>query len=745
MALSITSLRRWFAGGAILVVVIVAGVYFYARHRVQNALKQVPEKIGLEIKQSATGFSISKSEQGRTLFKIEASKAVQFKEGERAELHDVTITVYGRDSRRYDQIYGKDFEYDARSGNVTAKGEIEIDLEANPAGMLNPDQAAPKELKNPIHLKTSGLVFNQKTGDAYTNEEVEFRLPQASGSALGVSYAGHSNVLTLKSNLAIRAANGAEIKAASGSITRNPREVVLDHPRVRLPDRECESDRATLFLSSDNKLDRVLAAGNVKVASQEQPANVHSDQLEIIVAKEHDRLRTAVFSGNVVAGGSDGQAEMNAGRLTLDFSGKNVLKAARAEENVTLRQQPAAGAKAGQEMELMAQAVDLIPSAAKHLERAETSGTAQITIRSDGAGQASRTVVTAGKFVAHFDDSGRLSTMDGSPNAEIRSQNSGQQDRISVSQNVHAIFRPGGGIESIEQQGNVSYTDGERKAWGDRALYTPADQMLVVSGSPRVAEGGMSTTARTMRLNRATGEALADGDVKSTYSDLKAQPDGALLASSSPIHVTAKSMTVHGTAAIALYTGGARLWQDANVVEASSIEFDRDRRSVSAHGAGAHSVSTVLIQNDQSGNPVAVAIRSSGLTYTDNQRQAHFDGEVVVTSADATITAKQADAFLEARGKTQQLKSSTPAGKLDKIVAQGNVVITQPSRRATGEKLVYDAPDDKFVLSGGPPSIFDAEHGKITGVSLTFYRHDDTVLVEGNTSSPAVTQTRVAR
>jgi hypothetical protein len=49
------------------------------------------------------------------------------------------------------------------------------------------------------------------------------------------------------------------------------------------------------------------------------------------------------------------------------------------------------------------------------------------------------------------------------------------------------------------------------------------------------------------------------------------------------------------------------------------------------------------------------------------------------------------------------------------------------------------------VLTGGPPSIFDAEHGKITGVSLTLYRTDDRVVVDGNSSSPAVTETRVER
>ena len=69
----------------------------------------------------------------------------------------------------------------------------------------------------------------------------------------------------------------------------------------------------------------------------------------------------------------------------------------------------------------------------------------------------------------------------------------------------------------------------------------------------------------------------------------------------------------------------------------------------------------------------------------------------------------------------------------------------QSGRRAVGQQLVYTAADDKFVLSGGSPSIFDAERGKTTGVSLTFFRRDDRVLVDGEASSPVVTQTRVAR
>src|SRR5207237_5924508 len=128
------------------------------------------------------------------------------------------------------------------------------------------------------------------------------------------------------------------------------------------------------------------------------------------------------------------------------------------------------------------------------------------------------------------------------------------------------------------------------QAWASSARYTPGDQMLVLNGNPRVQSGGMATTADRMRINRMTGEALAEGEVKSTYSELREQPSGALLASSSPIYVTASSMTAHSSPGVALYSGSVRLWQDANMIEAPTIQFDRDRRFVVAQGTSAQPV-----------------------------------------------------------------------------------------------------------------------------------------------------------
>ncbi|HEV2716994.1 MAG TPA: LptA/OstA family protein, partial [Terriglobales bacterium] len=374
----------------------------------------------------------------------------------------------------------------------------------------------------------------------------------------------------------------------------------------------------------------------------------------------------------------------------------------------------------------------------------------------------------------------------GAPNARIISSAPGQPDRVSTSDSVDAAFLPQGGIDSITQQGSVAYTDGQQpekrlQAWANFARYTPADQMLLLTDSPRIANGGMATTAKAIHINRSTGDALADGGVKSTYNELKEQPDGALLASSSPIHVTARSMTAHNTPGVVLYSGNARLWQDANIIEAPTIQFDRDRRSVTAQGTSAQPVQTILVQaekvqaekmqaekvqtgeaptrNTRSDEKIGgkqtvnaaqpagsspISITGSRLTYVDSERRIHYEGGVVAKGADFTASAKTVDAYLLSRSQTSNPQAFTGPGQLDHMVAQDNVVIQQANRRADGQKLVYTVAEDKFVLTGGPPSIFDAEQGKITGVSLTFFRRDDRVLVEGGTSTPVVTQTRVA-
>ena len=808
MPLKVYRLRRVLAVTAIALTLVVAGMYFYARSKATNALKTFPGKIGFDIKQTANGFQFSKSNGNRTLFTVQASDVKQFKLNGNAELHNVNIVLYGRDSSRFDQIYGDDFAYDQKTGDVISRGDVQIDLVANPAGETSPDQTTPKEVKNPIHLKTRNLVFNRDTGNAATDERVEFRTPQASGSAVGVTYAGKSNTLTLASqiHIVLSGTTPAVLEAEHGVITNDPRQIILDHAHLVRDDGTVRADQATFYLSSDNHVQRVLAVGDVNTdtrpsstkgsrgrngSAAKQEIHGRSDQADFLLVNGEDLLHTAILTGNVhIEQSGTEPVKGEAGRVVVDFAGQNEVQKIHALDGAHLLQNANVSSADGkadgsgkQDFDLTAPAIDFFVDQGRVLKHAVTLGAAKITITdaqpspaastslaaSNRSGQ--KTVVTADRFDADFlteDGSTRLGTVHGAPNARIVNSDSGQPDRVSTSDLVIATFLPQGGIDSITQKGNVAYSDGQTpdkrmQAWANSGRYTPADQLLVLTGNPRVANGGMQTTANTIRINRASSESVADGDVKTSYSELKEQPDGALLASSSPIHVTARTMTAHGKAGAALYEGNARLWQDANVIEAPSIEFERDRRFVTAQGTAAHLVQTVLAQTEKDGQHKPfdlgkagktsagraqtglVAITALKLTYADSERKVHYEGGVVAKGSDFTASSKTADAYLLPRSETSTNQAATGPGQLDHMVAEGNVKVQQPNRRAEGEKLVYTAADDKFVLTGGPPSIFDAEQGKITGVSLTFFRRDDRVLVEGEASTPVVTQTRVAR
>jgi lipopolysaccharide export system protein LptA len=246
-------------------------------------------------------------------------------------------------------------------------------------------------------------------------------------------------------------------------------------------------------------------------------------------------------------------------------------------------------------------------------------------------------------------------------------------------------------------------------------------------------------------------------------------------------------MVSHRDPGNATYTGNARLWQTSSLVQAPIIQFDRDTRTVVAQGTPDYRVSTVFIQSDSKGKQTPVHIVSDHLTYSDNERTAFFKGAVVAKSEDATLTSDESEVYLLPQssttsggstakkdpvrpGNTAEIDRATTAtsgpepktsqsnqsqtaakdqppgsNKIEKIVADGHVVVIQPTRRALGSHLVYTTLDDRFVLTGGSPSIFDAERGKVTGDSLTFYKRDDRVLVEGKANSPAFTETRVAR
>jgi lipopolysaccharide export system protein LptA len=798
MPIDIPRLRYGFAVAALLSIVSVAGLYFYARIHT-TSMAEPPKKIPHGVQQNTRGFSLSKSEGGHTLFTVRAESATQYNEGDRAELKDVKIVVYGRQSNRFDQIYGSDFLYDPQSGDVVSKGVVHMDLQSYDVAVPHADQAPPTELRNPVHLVTRGLAFNQKTGDASTTERVDFSTPQAIGWAVGVHYYAKQSELLLDSDVHITTLtpNPVEISAQRGLMSKQPRQVVLYEAHLVRQDTSVDAAQLSMFLRPDDSIDDIRATGGVdSTTTGATTAHVHAPEGVLYLKGRNNELQTADLTGGTTfdTGGVSamyGSAE----RIHMEFGGQNLLQKLHLQGDVKVIEPPKPGGGAGsppsppvpagstlsgQTTALNANALDLWLVQGNQLQRAETSPNAQITLIPQKSSPAQpalpaagtlmsspeRTVITAGKFYASFRNN-HMSSLIGKPDARIVSFAAGQGNRVSTSRLLEVTFLPNGEMSEATQRDSFQYRETlpngtERSASAQLAVHSFVTDILTLRGSPRMTEGGMTTTAHVLRMDRKNGNASAENDVKTTYNDVKPQPGGALLASGDPIHITAHTMTAQQASGTAHYAGSARLWQGTNVIEAPTIDFDRNQRTVVALGGsdagGANSpsgsgrqdwkpVRTLLTQPDKNGKQSPVKVTSSRLNYADFQHRAQFEGNVLVRSIDGTLAADQATVyFLPAlAGQTRSSTIGAQAGQVDRMIAEGNVVLQQPQRRATGRQLTYTAAQDEYVLVGGPPSFYDAEHGTVNGSALTFYNRDDKVLVEGAEGSRAVTHTRVSK
>ena len=760
MPVSIPRLRIWFAVMALAAVAVVTGFYLRARFEMRSALKNLPGKLGIEIQQTSEGFSLSKSEGGHTLFTIRASKATQFKQGGHAELHNVDIIVYGRKSDRFDQIYGDDFEYDPQAGTMVSRGEVHIDLQGNAEGEKLNDQALPREMRNPIHLRTEGLTFNQHTGLAETAGAVDFRVPQAAGTAHGATYDSKNNELTLQAAIDIRTEGqrSTRIQAVHGTITKTPRVLTMESAELSDAQRTVRADHATLDLAADNSIQQIHAAGNVRL-NESGGVQLQAPLGELKLGAKNT-VESAFFSGGVDFESPKEAASGHSGEMRMSFvqeaakqrngSGSTAqLKTIYASQGATLRQAAREGSKNPQTLAMSSDAMTFALSDGRLFRSAQTGGPGQLIIRAAGGKSAGeQTVIDAQLFTAEFGDENRLRTAHGTGQVRVNSHAPGQPDKLSTSDTLVAHFTPAGEISRVVQEGNFRFKEGQvsksepggRTSTAERGIYSALDDSVTLQGDPRTVDGGTTVTADSIRLLRGSGEMFALGNVKTTYSELTVEPNGALLATADPVHATAHAMNALQSSGLAHYSGAARLWQGSNIVEAQSIDFDQKARTIVAQGDRRRPVSSVFLQVDPKGRASILVVTAPRLNYTDHERQARYSGGVTAHGEDGVMTADHADVFLNAAGASR----STGPSQLDHITANTGVLVQQRERRAEGEKLLYTAATQKWVITGGSPMLSDPVNGTVRGDSLTFYSRDDRVVVEGEGSSRAVTHTHVS-
>lgn len=798
MPLSVARLRQGILILAALLVAVLIGFFAYARYRFHRLERDLPSRLGINIQQTANGYTYSQSSQGHTLYTIHASKLIQYKQGGNATLHDVSITLYGPPgSNRTDRIYGSDFDYDAKDQIVSAKGVVAIDLQ----GFGDGDKSASPQ--NMIHVKTSGLVFNQKTAQADTSQHTEFSFPKASGSSIGAHYNSKTGVLILDSHVELAMdtnGNTAFVQASHAQVVRESKEAFLLDPRTEYQSGKASSDSAIVTFRSDGSTQTIDADGHVRFMTADGAVITTSKSVTQLNGKSQPTQADMNGGVNFVSTTPEESMHGTAVSGTLTFGNNSMLKHAQFRDAVTFVDQLLTLANdpkgsASRQMEASKLDVDFAPGPdAKRAiaQKALATGNASVhlhTIPSKGSQEL--TTISGDQLLALFTpDGSAIRQLNGAGSTKIvdvakdGSTNTSAGDRLAVTFDVSkpaeskvqkraSRTAQSSQVETATQDGHVILTQTPQKkadsaavpatltAWAQHSEYHASDQILHLTGSPRLYDGqSLQMSANSVDFHRDTGDASAVGQVKATYAEQKTPneaspaPAGPALGGGGPVHVTSDHAFMRHASDVSIFYGtnstDARIWQGANSILAPVLELTRTPQSLKAYGAPGSTgpvVDANLTSTGANHQQGTVRVHSDTLVYSDVDRRADFHGDVMAEDSSGVVHANQAEVYLTPTQKTAARPPNNQQAQLDHIVATGHVVLTQPGRRGFGERLVYTADDGRYVLTGTPgkpPRIVDAIKGTTIGGTLIFNSQDDSVVVSGGQSS-AVTETRTPK
>ncbi|MGH9416047.1 MAG: LptA/OstA family protein [Terriglobales bacterium] len=787
----VVRLRRLLAAALVVGAVAVGADYVRVRRRGEREFTRRPgaqvAALGLDIEQSAAGVTISKSEQGRPVFRITAARAEKLRSGGRDMLHQVSIQVYGEDGRESEHISGQQFAYNEHSGELTAAGPVQV--------ALNPE-AAPGGAAPPLQLSLQQLDFNVTQGRG-SAQGIRFRYGSSQGTAAAAALDSRKATVELSGGVRLRwpRPGQGDVTASSGAASLErliPRaqaaapaaasvEVTLrQNARVESAgerSERLEADVVHLRFGANRGLQQAAAAGHVRLAS-----DAPGRQLQLTAGQASARFSGGAqpalrqmelwdgVHGDEQAGARS--AQLQAGAMTLWFGAGQQLERIQARQQAQVRLgQPGAVGAAGT-LAAPTLVFAFAPSAAnagaaavEHLSAIETQGRA-LLVR--GADQA-----WADHLQVQFDPRQQPERVTAAGDVELRQQTPGGI-RTSRSDRLMLTFAPAPGAEPQLAQATASgqvmvrtLAAGGRSGghapdpggWvsADQVNYDAGRQRAVLDGHVRGGQGASTFSAR-----HAVWTEAADGSAR-----LQATGAVAVSTLAGGAGLSAPGLTPGATAVItarqldwrqppgktapaagragallgprsgvARFRGGVRLIEAPNLLQAGELQFDTAAQTLAATGgvtttllapAAASPASPVQALARRGGrlagtvgeaNPAAVTITATSLHYSGATQQALYSGAVHMRLGASLMDAPQ----LLVRMARQ------PAG-IERAVAGEGVKLTEPGRIATGKQLTYVAASGQVTMTGDSPSIFDAEHGKISGDPLTFSLVNDEIQV----------------
>jgi lipopolysaccharide export system protein LptA len=758
---------------AILLALVVAGVYLRNLYLAKQAAKKAPPAVPPSIQQQSNEFSYSKVEGQRTIYTIRASRTTEFKEGSRNLLEDVDIAVYGKKGERSDTLRTRACDFISNTGKISCLGEVQIKLQAN-----NGRSGA----ANAIEVATSGVSFDRDSGEARTDKPVTFRWPAGQGSALGVLYDSNSGTLNLAHSVDLNLSPSKSapqekpedktdaLPGKSLHLTGNSMAFHRDSHMVQLQGEvhaqqtahEFTAENLLLVLDGDFHAQRLVASGHpqLRETDPQSPISIAAD--EIASGMRPDGSVESIDATGSVQGSRTtpaGEDAIHAGHVRLDMAtSQNLPRLLTASGGVTLTSTSAVANGGTRRVE--SDALEIHFSNDSHerqalIESVNTLAPARVVWQSSAmlnGKPVQQTMRMNGKQMnLKFGPANQLQQLMSSGDVEVTRKLGDAPEQTTASRELIANFSSAGEWSTIDQVGDVHFRDGLRVGQGDRAHADRASNAVTLDGSVIIADATTRTTARSATFSQGSNTLRADGKVVTT--ELNAGSGGIPNFAPEPAHVSADHLmadTAHGHA---IYSGGGRLWQGPTVIQADTIELDNPTHMLTARGnvrgvfpeaAWSPSarqtseqihIQTPIQKTSRAGNSGTALghVKGGLLTYWEAESRARIEQDARADSQQGSIQASQIDLYFSSVGMANVNK------QLSKAVATGDVAISQQDRRGTSDRAEYTAAEGKFVLSGGNPTLYSSTGDTTTGRQLTFFFADDRIVVDSADGAKTVT------
>jgi lipopolysaccharide export system protein LptA len=769
-------LGRWLILAAILSIIAFVGDTYW-RHRAtffKGAL-DAPTALAAGMDEVDKDWCHKEADGARQAFEICASDARALTNPSRMELDHLKLKLYHKNETEYDLIESEKGEFDMTTKSLYSDAPVDITMGVTADGPQH---------GRLLKIHTSGVHFDRETGHASTDQPAQFEFDQGTGSATGADYDPNTRQLHLKTRAILdwtgKTADSTpmHIEAAEAYyFERDSKVVLLQWSKLAREGLTMDAGESEVLMEH-NQIKRVDAKSGRGVEEKDgRTENFSADHLGLDFG-EHMAIRHIEGSPNakLVEVSASGQTTATGARIDMEFdvsNGASTLLSTVTSGNGVAESVPVAAPGSSAETRILRSdtiRMKMRPGG-KDIASAETDGPATLDFLPLRPDQPKRQVKGDRVWIAYAP--GNKIESFSSTNATTRTEKPPTAKQpmpppaITSSKDILATFDPKTSeLARVEQKNDFRYQEGDRQAWANTATFDQQKDFMTLDGKARLADPSGSTNADRILIDQKTGDFTAEGNVASTRQPDSDGKSSAMLDTKEVLKASAQRMTSTGRGADQKihYEGKpgtqAKMLQGSNRITADSLDIDRKKHVLEAHGKtlsqfvdkGSDNKSPDDKSKDGKSkaakpatNPAPAAsvytvVTAPDLVYSDDTRIAVYQGGIVELHRPGMSVVCQ---ILHA-----YLKDADSSSSLDKAIADGAVRVFseqvaaagKPARKRTSssEHAEYYVDDAKVIIEGGKPELVDSTKSeKATGTQLTWFANENDLIIFSSETNPA--------